>query len=177
MLLTNSIIKLRALEPEDLEILYKWENSTELWLHGNTIAPYSKYALKKYIAETQLQDIYESKQLRLMVETVDSKITIGIIDLYDLDVRNNRAGVGILIDEKFRNNGYAKQTLEIIKNYAFNFLGLYQLYAYISAENKYSLKLFENAGYHFAGILKNWILENDKYKDVKIVQLLKDEIL
>lgn len=176
MLLTNSLIKLRALEPEDLELLYKWENTTGLWLHGNTLAPYSKYALKKYITETQLQDIYESKQLRLMVELADGETTIGIIDLYDLDVRNSRAGVGILIDEKYRNNKYATQALDLIKNYAFNFLGLYQLYAYISVENEYSLKLFENAGYRLAGTLKNWILEDDIYKDVKIVQLLKDEM-
>lgn len=176
MLLTNSLIKLRALEPEDLELLYKWENTTGLWLHGNTLAPYSKYALKKYITETQLQDIYESKQLRLMVESAVGETTIGVIDLYDLDVRNSRAGVGILIDEKYRNNKYATQALDLIKNYAFNFLGLYQLYAYISVENEYSLKLFENAGYRLTGTLKNWILENDMYKDVKIVQLLKDEM-
>ena len=42
MLLKNSQLSLRAVEPEDLEILYKWENSTELWIHGNTLAPYSK---------------------------------------------------------------------------------------------------------------------------------------
>ncbi len=177
MLLTNSLIKLRALEPEDIDVLYRWENTTGLWLHGNTLAPYSKFALKKYITETQLVDIYESKQLRLMVDLLDQQITIGVVDLYDLDIRNSRAGVGILIDENYRNNHYATQALDLMKNYAFNFLGLYQLYAYISIDNTYSLKLFENAGYKLGGVLKNWILENNTYKDVKIVQLLNDEIV
>ncbi|NDV67519.1 GNAT family N-acetyltransferase [Dysgonomonas sp. 25] len=179
MLLSNSYIKLRALEPDDLDMLYQWENTSAHWLHGNTLAPYSRFALKKYITETQLTDIYESKQLRLMIELTDNNlnITIGIIDLYDLDVRNNRAGVGILIDEKYRNRGYATQSLDLIKDYAFNFLGLYQLYAFISVKNKYSLQLFENAGYKHAGILKNWILKNDIYEDVQILQLLKEREL
>lgn len=177
MLLSNSHIRLRALEPEDLDLLYRWENTSTYWLYGATLAPYSRFALKKYITETQLSDIYESKQLRLMIESVENKNTIGIVDLYDFDVRNNRAGVGILIDEEYRNKGYATQALDLIKNYAFNFLGLYQLYAYVSVKNKYSLQLFENVGYSNAGILKNWILVNDIYEDVQILQLLNERVL
>ena len=29
--LENKKIKLRALEPEDLDFLYKWENDTKFW--------------------------------------------------------------------------------------------------------------------------------------------------
>lgn len=50
MLLSNDRVRLRALEPEDLELLYRWENDPELWEVGNTLAPYSRYILKEYIA-------------------------------------------------------------------------------------------------------------------------------
>lgn len=177
MSLSNSHIRLRALEPQDLDMLYKWENTSAYWLHGNTLSPYSRFALQKYITETQQSDIYESKQLRLMVELIEDGITIGIIDLYDFDIRNSHAGVGILIDEAYQNRGYATQALDLIKNYAFNFLGLYQLYAFIAITNTYSLQLFENAGYKHAGILKNWILVDDIYEDVQIFQLLNNRVL
>lgn len=66
MLLENHQIKLRAVEPEDLDLLYSWENETTLWIHGNTLAPYSKLVLRQYINDALEMDIYQSKQLRLI---------------------------------------------------------------------------------------------------------------
>ena len=41
--LENDTIRLRALEPEDLDLLYAWENDTSLWEFGSTLVPYSRY--------------------------------------------------------------------------------------------------------------------------------------
>ena len=172
MFLENSEIKLRAVEPEDLELLYKWENATELWIHGNTLSPYSKLALREYINITQQYDIYHSKQLRMMIDLVDGNIPIGTIDLYDFDIRNSRAGIGVLIDKPYRNKHYASQALELMKRYAFDFLRIHQLYAYISVSNHSSLKVFENGGYIPVGTLKDWVQEKDKFEDVLVVQLI-----
>ena len=55
-LLQSELIKLRAMEPEDIEILYRWENDTDIWKVSNTIAPFSKYVLRQFI-ENQSRDI------------------------------------------------------------------------------------------------------------------------
>ena len=44
-------LRLRPLEPEDLDWLYSIENDTALWDTSNTDIPYSRYALRQYIAE------------------------------------------------------------------------------------------------------------------------------
>ena len=80
MLLSNDRVRLRALEPEDLELLYRWENDPELWEVGNTLAPYSRYILKEYIAGSD-RSIYESRQLRFMIEDCDTGTSVGIVDL------------------------------------------------------------------------------------------------
>lgn len=175
MFLENSEIKLRALEPEDLEILYQWENETELWIHGNTLSPYSKLALREYINETQQYDIFHSKQLRMMIGCKKDGATIGTVDLYDYDIRSGRAGIGILIDKAYRNKGFALKTLELMKYYAFDFLHLHQLYAYIGVSNLSSLKVFDNAGYNPIGILKDWIKFKEQYEDVLVVQLINNQ--
>lgn len=172
MLLENDTIRLRALEPEDLAVLYEWENDTSLWIHGNTLTPYSKLALRQYISDTQQQDIYQAKQLRLMVELKQSEETVGTVDLYDFDFRNNRAGVGILVAESYRNRGLASQVLEIVHEYAFTFLHIHQLYAYIAVDNEYSIRLFEKMGYKRAGILTEWICQASIYKDVYVYQFV-----
>ncbi|WP_165041277.1 GNAT family N-acetyltransferase [Dysgonomonas sp. ZJ709] len=177
MLLENSQIRLRALEPEDLELLYQWENNSELWIYGSTVSPYSKLALRQYINDSLEMDIYQSKQLRLMIDIVGENTTIGTVDLYDINMRNKNAGIGILIDEAYRNRKYASQALELMREYAFNFLKLHQLYAYIGVNNKPSLKLFENIGYSPVGILKDWIqLMDDNYEDVLVIQLINSQI-
>ncbi len=175
MLLKNKDIVLRAVEPEDLEILYRWENSTVLWYHGNTLAPYSKLVLRQYINDSLEMDIYQSKQLRLMIDLVEEKATIGTIDLYDIDAHNRRAGIGILIDDDYRRRGFAKQALELMSNYAFNFLYLHQIYAYIAQSNTNSISLFEKAGYQSVGILKDWLQRGEEFEDVYLSQLLNDK--
>lgn len=175
MLLKNKDIVLRAVEPEDLEILYRWENSTVLWYHGNTLAPYSKLVLRQYINDSLEMDIYQSKQLRLMIDLVEEKATIGTIDLYDIDAHNRRAGIGILIDDDYRRRGFAKQALELMSNYAFDFLYLHQIYAYIAQSNTNSISLFEKAGYQSVGVLKDWLQRGEEFEDVYLSQLLNDK--
>ena len=71
-MLQTENIRLRALEPEDIDILYKWENDTRIWKISNTLAPFSKYILRRFI-EDQKYDIYETKQLRMIIESRSDK--------------------------------------------------------------------------------------------------------
>ena len=174
MLLKNNQIQLRAVEPEDLDILYKWENSTALWIHGNTLAPYSKLVLRQYINDTLSMDIFQSKQLRLMVDLLDENTTIGTVDLYEIDAHHRRAGIGILIDENHRQKGYAYQALKLMEEYAFSFLYLHQLFAYISTGNRKSVNLFEKAGYKEVGVLQDWIQRGETFEDVHLLQIIND---
>ena len=170
--LQNNKIKLRALEPEDLEYLYEWENNTSLWIHSNTLSPYSKYTIKQYI-ENSHQDIFESKQLRLMVELIDFKIVIGTIDLFDVDFYNSRAGVGILIgNEVYRGKGYAGASLDLLINYAFNKLNLFQLYCNISEDNIHSLQLFKSRNFVVTGKKIAWQKNGKQMNNVFFLQLL-----
>jgi len=170
--LENDFIKLRALEPEDLDILYKWENDVDLWKYGATIAPYSKFALKEYIADSRL-DIFHSKQLRLMIVWKENNEAVGTIDLYDFDPMNLRAGIGILIDTAYRRKQIGLQALELMKNYAFDVLLLKQLYAHIPKRNEISLKLFSKAGYLNTACLKEWLKTNEGFDDVYVMQLIR----
>lgn len=174
MLLQNENIYLRAVEPEDLDYLYKWENDSRLWIHGNTLSPYSKYTLRQYLEEAQQYDIFQSNQLRMVICEKESDTIIGAVDIYDVDAHSRRAGVGVFVDDKYRNKGYASQALSLLRQYSFDFLNLHQLYAHISVANQVSISLFERAGYIKVGILKDWIHTLGGYEDVVLLQLLDE---
>ncbi|MRR24477.1 N-acetyltransferase [bacterium] len=157
MILENDGIRLRAVEPEDLELLYRWENDETNWKQSNTLVPYSRYILKKYIAGSR-KSIYETGQLRLMIDVLPGERTVGTIDLYDFDHYHNRAGVGILIaDPADRKKGYASAALVCLIAYAFETIGLHQLWCNILENNIESLKLFTVHGFVVCGTRKEWI--------------------
>jgi len=172
-MLENVRIRLRALEPEDLDVFYKWENDTTLWSWGCTISPYSRYELRQYILSTK--DIYESKQLRFVIELKQEAKAIGMIDLYDFEPLHKRAAVGILINEDYQNKGFAGEALTLLSDYAFSFLKLHQLYAFIPFKNEPSKRLFIRSGYKERGLLHDWLQTVDGYEDVLIVSQINYE--
>ena len=165
-------IALRALEPEDIDVLYQWENNMDIWEVSNTLTPFSKYQLKKYIEQAQL-DVFQTKQLRLIIELETSKTIIGMIDLFDFDAFHQRGGVGIIIHKEFRQRGFAKEALSLFANYCFNNLGLHQLYANISITNTASIALFESVSFELSGTKKQWRKTKDGFIDECIYQLIR----
>lgn len=162
-------IRLRALEPEDIDILFEWENDTEIWEISNTCEPFSKYILAKYIKDSQ-RDIYESKQIRLVIETLDG-VAVGAIDLFDFDPFHFRAGVGILIHNKNdRKLGYATDALELLCKYSLEYLRLHQLYANITEDNIASIHLFKKVGFALVGIKKDWRRTANGWKNELLFQ-------
>lgn len=172
--LSDEQIRLRALEPEDLEVLYRWENDSSLWEVGNTLAPFSRYVLKNYIAESG-RSIYDVHQLRLMIERQAERQAIGIIDLFDFEPHANRAACGILLDPAFQGKGLGTRALRLLIRYAFDHLALHQLYAHVPEANLPSLRLFVRCGFQQTGCLKEWIRVADGFADVQVMQLLADQ--
>lgn len=156
-------IRFRALEPDDIDLLYEWENDAEIWEISNTFEPFSKYILAKYIRESQ-RDIYEAKEMRLIIETPDGN-AVGAIDLFDFDPFHFRAGVGILIhNKKDRKLGYATDALQLLCDYAKEYLRLHQLYANITEDNLASIHLFNQNGFELCGTKKDWRRTKDGWK-------------
>ncbi|WP_298778660.1 GNAT family N-acetyltransferase [uncultured Polaribacter sp.] len=173
MILSNNKINLRALEPEDLEFLFNIENNESFWEVSHTQAPFSKYILKQYIENAHL-DIFEAKQLRLLIEDASTKKQIGMIDLFDFNPQHKRAGIGILIQPDFQQKGFATEALSLLISYSFSHLQLHQLYANITSDNSKSISLFEKQQFKKVGIKKDWILSEGKFKHEILFQLINE---
>jgi diamine N-acetyltransferase len=165
--LSNRIITLRAVEPEDLDFLYKCENDMPLWAHGTNKEPTSYFALKQFINDCS-KSIYENRQLRLMVVLNENKAAIGTVDLYDFDYLNSRAGIGIYIEKGSQNRGFGTEALKILTQYSFDFLNIHRLYAFVSADNLPSIKLFPKADFELVATLPKWEKIGKNFTDIKI---------
>lgn len=154
------------MEPEDLEAMYRWENDTSLWNLGDNSTPFSKATLRQFI-ETATEDIFTTKQLRLIIE-IEGR-AIGTADLFDFNPLYSRAGVGILIYEAHdRGKGYATRAMKLLCDYAFSRLNMGQLYVHVPQSNIASLKMCGKSGFTQSGILRKWSGD----EDVFIMQLI-----
>jgi diamine N-acetyltransferase len=168
-ILENNTVRLRALEPTDLKLLYTWENDSSIWEVSHTIKPFSIFVLKQYLESSHL-DIYETKQLRLVIENKTSNEPVGLIDLFDFDPHHRRAGIGILINKINQQKGYASEALTTLCNYAFKVLQVHQLYCNITSTNENSIRLFKKHGFEVVGLKKDWISTSNGWKDEYLLQ-------
>ncbi len=169
-------IRLRAPEPEDLELLYEWENNQDYWIISNTTTPFSRYTLKRYIEDSH-KSIYETGQVRLMIDIAKENITIGTVEIFDFDHFHLRAGIGILIArEEYRRKGYASMALRGLAEYCFNVLKLHQIWCNIIGNNSASVELFRSLGFIVSGTKKEWIKAEERYIDEHFLQLFKENL-
>lgn len=169
MNIEGTVCRLRALEIEDIEAMYGWENDTEVWRVSGSVAPFSRNVLRRLIDEQQF-DIYATRQMRLVIECATSGEAVGAVDLFEFDPHHRRAGVGIIVAPPYRRQGYALDALLTLERYAKEVLMLHQLWCSAGADNKASLSLFAKAGYAECGRRREWILSTDGATDEVLMQ-------
>lgn len=164
-------LKLRALEPSDLDLLYELENTSTEWASTSSPLPYSRFALKQFIKRSLVEDIYSLKQIRLVIEecTGEKSLPIGFIDLCDFSPKHRRAEVGIVLFPQFRQQGFGTKSLLLLCDYA-RALSLHQVYAHVLEDNISSQKAFQNAGFVVSGCMKDWFLQEHSYKNAIFYQ-------
>lgn len=159
---------LRAMEPEDLELLYTIENNRDIWFVGTQTAPFSRYRLREYIANSEV-DIYKDEQVRFVIEHDGDGV--GIIDLFNFSPQHRRAELGIALLENVRGKGIARLAIRQIADYAREVIHLHQIYAIVPMENADSLRMLEACGFERVSEFKDWIFSRGKYQNAMMMQL------
>ena len=168
-MLKNSKLRLRAVEPEDLDLMYLIENDTELWCCGQTTVPFSHYTLKQYIAESN-NDIFQDRQLRLVIEKTDG-VSVGFVDLQNYVPQHHRVEVGIVVVPEQQRQGIATEALHLLAKYVSTHLGIHQLYSLVPEGNAASVALFQKCGYKKTATLQEWLNTPSGWQSVIVFQL------
>lgn len=174
-------VNLRALEPEDVDKLYLWENNKEVWPYGTTRAPLSRHQLWAYATNYDANP-FAAGQLRLMIDiTVESHdcasasssntVSCGTIDLYDIDPVNSRTMVGIMIAPQWRKKGIGSKALKLVDDYCRDTLGLTLIASEVASDNHPSIRLFKDkAQYQHVGIRPDWLRRGNSFISALLFQ-------
>jgi len=165
----NPFVKLRAMEPEDLDMLYMVENDVEHWCVGTTNVPYSRYVLHDYMAKAS-GDIYTDKQVRLIVDNERGE-AVGIVDIVNFCPQHLRAELSVVIVKEERRKGYARAAVEKVMRYALDVLHLHQLYVIVNKDNVPSITLFKSLGFIEQSELADWLYDGKTFRNALVLQV------
>ena len=170
-MLKGDKIYLRTIEPSDAQLMLKWENNPDNWAVSNTMVPFSEHLILQYV--NSAQDIFATKQLRFIICLQENDTPIGTIDLFEYDPLNQKAGIGVLIDEvSERNKGYANEAVQLMIRYSFERLDLHQLFCNIFESNEHSIRLFEKNNFKKTGEKMDWVKIKGNWETELFYQLI-----
>lgn len=168
MNIEGKLVKFRAIELDDLDLLIKWSNSPELWHHlVGWHFPYSKISTESYVKNI---DHGNMKNQIFAVEAYDIGL-IGTYTLSDIDWKNRNAiNGGMLGEVGNRGKNYAYDAGMTIMRYAFKELGLNRLGATILEYNARSIGLStKKLGWQIEGKRVESIYRNGKFHDEVLI--------
>lgn len=166
------MIALRAPEPSDLDMLYRWENDSSQWHTSLTPVHVSRHRLWEYINNFD-GDVAAWGQLKLMAMTKseggdnsgvgEAELCVGTVDLYDIDLKSAHAFIGIYVAEEYRQKGFGVQIIAQLCEYASRYLGINVVAALAAENNMAGRRLFEKSGFSVCGTLPRWIRQGKEF--------------
>ncbi|MCW3977177.1 MAG: GNAT family N-acetyltransferase [Candidatus Bathyarchaeota archaeon] len=170
-------LRFRPIEREDLKLLHEWENDFELIM-------YSRSKPMNFVNTAQLEKQYDEwvkdeKELRFMVELIDSEDPIGIARLRREEWGNVKtADVGTYIGKKeLWGKGFGRQIIVALLEMSFNQLNMERSEAWSVEYNHRAHKALEACGFKRGGVVRQAAFVNGRKWDGYHFDILREEYL
>jgi RimJ/RimL family protein N-acetyltransferase len=170
--LTGHLVTLAPLKPEHLEHYVEWFADREV---------------TRYLAHVQVFSLTQEEEWLERVSRSESDVAWGIFadgehiggtGISQIDWRNRHAITGTVIGNKsWWGRGIGTEAMALRTRYAFEELGLEKLMTTVVEGNTASRRALENVGYHSVGIHHHHEFRHNRWWDVWIGELLRDEWL
>ncbi len=166
-------VYLRALEPEDYQLLHKWRNDEEI---GHCFSGTRRFTStlneKKWIEDK----IFDKNSVSCAICLKDTDEFIGCVFLSGIDWLNRSGCTAIFIGAKEHwGKGYATDALVLILKHAFHDKGLERIGAQVHEDNSGSLRMHEKCGYKQEGVLRRASYVDGRFENMIMLSILRDE--
>jgi RimJ/RimL family protein N-acetyltransferase len=167
-------VYLRAFEIEDYKKSIKWRNDQNIWKSTDDNYFFvSSEREKKWIENAIFND---KNNIRLAICLKENNKYIGNVNLLNIEWINRQAEFSIFIGEKKEwKKGYATEATKLMVAFGFNQRNLNRIYLTVLENNKVAIYLYEKIGFKKEGILREALFKDNKYYNLIIMSILKEE--
>jgi len=167
--LERSDVRLRPLGDEDADDLYVLHNDLELKALAQSYPlPVSRGEVKRWMSDLAQR----SDDATWGIVDLAKDEFVGVVRLMGIDWRSRKAELGIYLASGARNRGIGSQTLELLREWSFGYLGLRRLSARVLASNEAGVQFFTREGFAIEGTLREDAYIRGRYENVVILGLM-----
>ena len=113
--------------------------------------------------------------MRKIVELNNDEL-IGSVGLAHINWINRSAVLGVFIgDEKYRNNGYGTEAINLLLEYSFRYINLHSIRLELLDINERAHKCYLKCGFKDMGRSREKIFVNGKYYDTLYMDIIENE--
>jgi len=173
-MIEGKIVRLRALEPGDLERAYAWVNDREVTRYLMLRYPMSRSDEEKWLEESSGKNGFR-RNVRFAIETKDGT-HIGNTGLHFISPEDRCAELGIMIgDKSFWSNGYGTDAIVTLLRFAFDQMNLHRVALGVFPFNERGIACYRKCGFIEEGRNRENIYKDGRYHDIIRMGILRDE--
>ncbi len=170
----GDLVRLRAVEPEDWQVLFEWDQDTDVMRRsGDLPFPESRERAKKWAAEQALQEGKDDRY-RWVVESLSGEF-VGMIETHFCNRRHGTFQLGIAVLREHWRKGYASEAIRLVLAYYFRDLRYQKVNAHVFSFNEASLGLFRKLGFRQEGRLRRMVFADGAYHDEVVFGMTAEE--
>jgi RimJ/RimL family protein N-acetyltransferase len=169
------LVRLRAFEPEDLPLVHRWMNDTEVQEHQGIWYPRSRAQVGRII-ERDGEPGYSN--LSLAIVTRDDGRLIGDAGLHGASPEDRCATVGITIGEKsLWDGGYGTDAMRVICRVGFKVMNVRRIELHVFGGNARARHVYRKLGFVEEAVCHDVLFKHGRYIDDVIMSLLPGELV
>jgi RimJ/RimL family protein N-acetyltransferase len=173
-IIAHGSVYLRGPERDDIPLFIAWMNDYRTSRTLAIRAPLSG-PLEEAWFERMLADQGKGGYFFVAALVADDR-PIGTIGLFDLDLLNGSAGLGLAIGEAAdRGLGHGTDMLRAVLGFGFGFLRLERIWLDVYDFNRGARRVYERVGFVHEGILRRAVFREGRHADVHRMAILADE--
>ncbi len=163
----GELIRLRAREPGDEPLVFRWMNDPEVTEHLPNRYPVSHQSEQAWL---QAMPPPEYRSFSLAVETRAEGLLIGAASLRKVDAEARSAELGIMIGEReYWDGGYGTDTMNTICRFGFEMMNLRRIWLEVYALNERAVHVYEKVGFQHEALLRDAVYKFGAWQDVLIM--------
>lgn len=173
-MLRGSRVQLRGITREDLPRLHTFNNELEVELAGGGDPP-EPQSITRLEKEFDQQESGGGRDGPRFAIELNGEM-IGHCGLFNLSTTSRTCELGITIgDVNLWGQGYGRESLELLINYAFRYLNYRKVWLHVHAANGRAITAYGACGFQEEGRLRSHVWSDGQYDDLIVMGLLKDE--
>lgn len=172
-LYANERISLRPVILGELPILAGWHLEPDFSRQMNS-SPVFSYSEKDLRAD--IEDALKSDRHYMYgVHRRTDDTLVGYAQIEEIQWSNRVAWLALGIGGEHQNQGYGRETLQLIFKIAFHDLGLYRLQLTVFAYNQRAISLYEKMGFTHEGTFRQMLFKDGQRFDMYLYGILVHE--